>query len=235
MSIVQPICRRSCQSSGQVRASERANAADRSTKLLRPSVADRMIISSIAGTANADVRPVDGTSPTLVASRVGNPAAQFPVMRRATVFADRLTIITVQRWHDNRKPIRPTPSSSCTEVWVDDQRMLGKLATGGRLSAEDMRHVLTAGGTRQQVEGVLAVCVAFNTTGGSPTPSASRCSGPRAPSRSRVPAQAGLPIACAAVLRPGVDSVVIEPHVCRRGAGPRQASGSPGVHGSRLP
>jgi uncharacterized peroxidase-related enzyme len=44
-------------------------------------------------------------------------------------------------------------------------RMLGKLTTEGTLSAEDVRHVLAAGVTRQQVEDALAVCVAFNTTG----------------------------------------------------------------------
>jgi uncharacterized peroxidase-related enzyme len=43
-------------------------------------------------------------------------------------------------------------------------RMLGKLTADGNLTAEDMRHVLAAGATRQQVEDALAVCVAFNTT-----------------------------------------------------------------------
>jgi len=44
-------------------------------------------------------------------------------------------------------------------------RMLGKLTAEGKLSAEDMRAVLAAGATQQQVEDALAVCVAFNTTG----------------------------------------------------------------------
>jgi AhpD family alkylhydroperoxidase len=43
-------------------------------------------------------------------------------------------------------------------------RMLGKLTAEGQLSAEDMREVLSAGVSRQQVEDALAVCVAFNTT-----------------------------------------------------------------------
>ncbi len=43
--------------------------------------------------------------------------------------------------------------------------MLGKLTAEGKLSAEDMRAVLAAGATQQQVEDALAVCVAFNTTG----------------------------------------------------------------------
>jgi AhpD family alkylhydroperoxidase len=42
--------------------------------------------------------------------------------------------------------------------------MLGKLTREGRVSAEDMRHVLSAGVARQQVEDALAVCTAFNTT-----------------------------------------------------------------------
>jgi uncharacterized peroxidase-related enzyme len=43
-------------------------------------------------------------------------------------------------------------------------RMLGKLTAEGRVSAEDMREVLTAGVSRQQVQDALAVCAAFATT-----------------------------------------------------------------------
>ncbi|MEV4622335.1 carboxymuconolactone decarboxylase family protein [Asanoa sp. NPDC049573] len=43
-------------------------------------------------------------------------------------------------------------------------RMLGKLTRSGEVSAADMREVLTAGATRQQVEDALAVCAAFNIT-----------------------------------------------------------------------
>jgi uncharacterized peroxidase-related enzyme len=42
--------------------------------------------------------------------------------------------------------------------------MLGKLTRDGSVSAEDMRRVLSAGVTRQQVEDALAVCTAFNVT-----------------------------------------------------------------------
>jgi uncharacterized peroxidase-related enzyme len=42
--------------------------------------------------------------------------------------------------------------------------MLGKLTREGSVSAADMRQVLSAGVTRQQVEDALAVCTAFNTT-----------------------------------------------------------------------
>jgi uncharacterized peroxidase-related enzyme len=44
-------------------------------------------------------------------------------------------------------------------------RMLGTLTARGTLSAEDMRHVLSAGVSREQVQDALAVCAAFNTTG----------------------------------------------------------------------
>jgi len=43
-------------------------------------------------------------------------------------------------------------------------RMLGKLTREGKVSAEDMRQVMSAGISRQQVEDALAVCAAFNTT-----------------------------------------------------------------------
>jgi uncharacterized peroxidase-related enzyme len=43
-------------------------------------------------------------------------------------------------------------------------RMLGKLTREGTVSAEDMRRVLAAGVTPQQVRDALAVCAAFNTT-----------------------------------------------------------------------
>ena len=43
-------------------------------------------------------------------------------------------------------------------------RMLGKLTAEGDVSADDMRQVLSAGVSPQQIEDALAVCVAFNTT-----------------------------------------------------------------------
>jgi uncharacterized peroxidase-related enzyme len=43
-------------------------------------------------------------------------------------------------------------------------RMLGKLTREGKLGAEDVREVLSAGISRQQVADALAVCAAFNTT-----------------------------------------------------------------------
>jgi len=43
-------------------------------------------------------------------------------------------------------------------------RMLGKLTREGKVGAGDMREVLSAGVSRQQVEDALAVCAAFNTT-----------------------------------------------------------------------
>jgi AhpD family alkylhydroperoxidase len=43
-------------------------------------------------------------------------------------------------------------------------RMLGKLTREGKVGAEDMQQVLSAGVSRQQVEDALAACAAFNTT-----------------------------------------------------------------------
>jgi uncharacterized peroxidase-related enzyme len=43
-------------------------------------------------------------------------------------------------------------------------RMLGKLTRDGKVDAGDMREVLSAGVSPQQVEDALAVCAAFNTT-----------------------------------------------------------------------
>jgi uncharacterized peroxidase-related enzyme len=43
-------------------------------------------------------------------------------------------------------------------------RMLGKLTREGKVGAEDMREVLSAGVSREQVGDALAVCAAFNTT-----------------------------------------------------------------------
>ncbi len=42
--------------------------------------------------------------------------------------------------------------------------MLGQLTRERRLIAEDVRAVLSAGVSRQQIEDALAVCFAFNTT-----------------------------------------------------------------------
>jgi uncharacterized peroxidase-related enzyme len=44
-------------------------------------------------------------------------------------------------------------------------RMLGKLTAEGKVGAGDMRQVLSAGASPQQVQDALAVCAAFNTTG----------------------------------------------------------------------
>jgi uncharacterized peroxidase-related enzyme len=43
-------------------------------------------------------------------------------------------------------------------------RMLGTLTADGKLAAGEMREVLAAGASPQQVEDALAICAAFNTT-----------------------------------------------------------------------
>jgi hypothetical protein len=62
-------------------------------------------------------------------------------------------------------------------------RMLGKLTAEGKLGAEDMREVLSAGVSRQQVEDARWRSAPRSTRPtGSLTPSASRCSALRASS-----------------------------------------------------
>jgi AhpD family alkylhydroperoxidase len=55
-------------------------------------------------------------------------------------------------------------SAPIEEPLLATLRMLGKLTSEGTVSAGEMREVLAAGASRQQVEDALAVCVAFNTT-----------------------------------------------------------------------
>ncbi|MFY9889996.1 MAG: carboxymuconolactone decarboxylase family protein [Streptosporangiaceae bacterium] len=55
-------------------------------------------------------------------------------------------------------------SASVEEPLRAALRMLGKLTAEGKVSAEDMRDVLSAGASPRQVEDALAVCAAFNTT-----------------------------------------------------------------------
>ncbi|MEU4289305.1 hypothetical protein AB0E63_13880 [Kribbella sp. NPDC026596] len=43
-------------------------------------------------------------------------------------------------------------------------RMLGKLTRDGKLATNDMRDLLAAGASSQQIKDALAVCAAFNTT-----------------------------------------------------------------------
>ncbi|GAA5172398.1 hypothetical protein GCM10023321_72170 [Pseudonocardia eucalypti] len=56
-------------------------------------------------------------------------------------------------------------SAPITEPLRATLRMLGKLTREGRVGAEDMREVLAAGTSPQQVRDALAVCTAFDTTG----------------------------------------------------------------------
>jgi uncharacterized peroxidase-related enzyme len=55
-------------------------------------------------------------------------------------------------------------SASIEEPLRATLRMLGKLTRDGEIGAEDMREVLAAGASPQQVEDALAVSAAFNTT-----------------------------------------------------------------------
>ncbi|WP_327635433.1 hypothetical protein OHB24_36315 [Kribbella sp. NBC_00482] len=55
-------------------------------------------------------------------------------------------------------------SASIDEPLRATLRMLGKLIRTGRVDADDLREVLAAGVSPQQVKDALAVCAAFNTT-----------------------------------------------------------------------
>ncbi|RZT16736.1 AhpD family alkylhydroperoxidase [Kribbella sp. VKM Ac-2569] len=55
-------------------------------------------------------------------------------------------------------------SASLDEPLRATLRMLGKLIRNGRVDADDLRDVLAAGVSPQQVKDALAVCTAFNTT-----------------------------------------------------------------------
>jgi uncharacterized peroxidase-related enzyme len=72
-----------------------------------------------------------------------------------------------QAYHDGAKvqaALADVDSAPIEEGLRATLRMLGKLTREGTVSADDMRDVLSAGVTRQQVADALAVCAAFNTT-----------------------------------------------------------------------
>lgn len=55
-------------------------------------------------------------------------------------------------------------SASIDEPLRATLRLLGKLIRNGRVDGDDVREVLAAGASPQQVKDALAVCTAFNTT-----------------------------------------------------------------------
>jgi uncharacterized peroxidase-related enzyme len=77
------------------------------------------------------------------------------------------TATASQAYHDRAKVqgvLADLESASVEEPLRAALRMLGKLTAEGKVSAEDMRDVLSAGASPRQVEDALAVCAAFNTT-----------------------------------------------------------------------
>jgi uncharacterized peroxidase-related enzyme len=73
----------------------------------------------------------------------------------ARAYQDETTVAAV---------LADSESAPISEALRATLRMLGKLTRERRLGAEDVRAVLSAGVSRQQVEDALAVCFAFNTT-----------------------------------------------------------------------
>jgi uncharacterized peroxidase-related enzyme len=72
-----------------------------------------------------------------------------------------------QAFHDEetvRAALADLDCAPVTETLRATLRMLGQLTRHGTLSVDDMRAVLRAGASRQQVEDALAVGFAFNTT-----------------------------------------------------------------------
>jgi AhpD family alkylhydroperoxidase len=77
------------------------------------------------------------------------------------------TATASQAYHDGPKVaavLDDVESAPVEEPLRTTLRMLGKLTATGSLSAGDMREVLAAGVSPQQVKDALAVCAAFNTT-----------------------------------------------------------------------
>jgi len=61
--------------------------------------------------------------------------------------------------------LRDIDAANLSEPLRATLRMLGKLTRESAVSADDMRSVLAAGASRQQIEDALAVCFAFNVIG----------------------------------------------------------------------
>jgi AhpD family alkylhydroperoxidase len=77
------------------------------------------------------------------------------------------TATASQAYHDGPKVaavLDDVESAPVEEPLRTTLRMLGKLTATGSLSAGDMREVLAADVSPQQVKDALAVCAAFNTT-----------------------------------------------------------------------
>jgi uncharacterized peroxidase-related enzyme len=77
------------------------------------------------------------------------------------------TATASQAYHDGPKvaaALANVESAPVEEPLRATLRMLGKLTAAGTLTAADMRDVLAAGASPQQVKDALAVCAAFNTT-----------------------------------------------------------------------
>jgi AhpD family alkylhydroperoxidase len=77
------------------------------------------------------------------------------------------TATASQAYHDGPKVaavLDDVESAPVEEPLRTTLRMLGKLTAAGTLTGADMREVLAAGVSPQQVKDALAVCAAFNTT-----------------------------------------------------------------------
>ena len=77
------------------------------------------------------------------------------------------TATAARAYHDEAKVsavLSDLETASIEEPLRATLRMLGKLTREHAVNADDMRAVLAAGVSREQIEDALAVCFAFNTT-----------------------------------------------------------------------
>lgn len=107
-----------------------------------------------------------GDSPWSVADR--ELMAAFVSQVNGTAFCTAAHTATAERAYQDDGKVRAV-LADVESAPIDNGlratlRMLGKLTREGSVSAGDMREVLSAGVTRQQIEDALAVCAAFNTT-----------------------------------------------------------------------
>lgn len=95
--------------------------------------------------------------------------AAFVAKSNQCEFCTKAHAAVAQRAYGDRKKVSAFLSDPATTTIDEPLRatllMLGKLTREHAMNADDMRAVLAAGASRQQIEDALAVCFAFNVIG----------------------------------------------------------------------
>ncbi|MGH9617042.1 MAG: carboxymuconolactone decarboxylase family protein [Acidobacteriaceae bacterium] len=95
--------------------------------------------------------------------------AAFIAKTNQCEFCTKAHTAVAQRAYDNRKKVSALLSGLDTSAIEEPLRtillMLGKLTREHAVDADDMRAVLAAGASRQQIEDALSVCFSFNVIG----------------------------------------------------------------------